>query len=85
MPTLPELLKTTVDLQGSDLHLSIGSAPQVRVLAVSPGVVHTRLSAKWMFTRRLENGIKYDGKISEVELDCRMMRQHSFISSMRTM
>jgi len=31
MPTLPELLKTTVDLQGSDLHLSIGSAPQVRV------------------------------------------------------
>ena len=31
MPTLPELLKTTVELQGSDLHLSIGSAPQVRV------------------------------------------------------
>jgi twitching motility protein PilT len=31
MPTLPELLKTTVDLEGSDLHLSIGSPPQVRV------------------------------------------------------
>jgi twitching motility protein PilT len=31
MPTLPELLKMTVDLQGSDLHLSIGSPPQVRV------------------------------------------------------
>jgi twitching motility protein PilT len=31
MPTLPELLKQTVELQGSDLHLSIGSPPQVRV------------------------------------------------------
>ena len=31
MPTLPELLKTTVELQGSDLHLSINSPPQVRV------------------------------------------------------
>jgi len=31
MPTLPELLKTTVDLEASDLHLSIGSPPQVRV------------------------------------------------------
>jgi twitching motility protein PilT len=31
MPTLPELLKTTVDIQGSDLHLSIGTPPQVRV------------------------------------------------------
>jgi twitching motility protein PilT len=31
MPTLPELLKTTVELDGSDLHLSIGSPPQVRV------------------------------------------------------
>jgi twitching motility protein PilT len=31
MPTLPELLKTLVDLEGSDLHLSIASPPQVRV------------------------------------------------------
>lgn len=31
MPTLPELLKTTVDADGSDLHLSIGSPPQIRV------------------------------------------------------
>jgi twitching motility protein PilT len=31
MSTLPELLKTTVDMQGSDLHLSINSPPQVRV------------------------------------------------------
>ncbi|MGE0039872.1 MAG: type IV pilus twitching motility protein PilT [Vicinamibacterales bacterium] len=31
MPTLPELLKTTVDLGGSDLHLSINTPPQVRV------------------------------------------------------
>jgi twitching motility protein PilT len=31
MPTLPELLKMTVQLEGSDLHLSINSPPQVRV------------------------------------------------------
>ncbi len=31
MATLPDLLKQTVELQGSDLHLSIGSPPQVRV------------------------------------------------------
>jgi twitching motility protein PilT len=31
MATLPELLKTTVDLGGSDLHLSINTPPQVRV------------------------------------------------------
>ncbi len=30
-PTLVELLKMTVDLEGSDLHLSISSPPQVRV------------------------------------------------------
>jgi len=29
--TLPDLLKQTVELSGSDLHLSIGSPPQVRV------------------------------------------------------
>jgi len=29
--TLPELLKTTVDLGGSDLHLTTGTPPQVRV------------------------------------------------------
>ena len=31
MANLPELLKTTVELGGSDLHLSIGTPPQVRV------------------------------------------------------
>ncbi len=31
MPTLAELLKLTVELDGSDLHLSINSPPQVRV------------------------------------------------------
>jgi len=31
MATLPDLLKQTVELGGSDLHLSIGSPPQVRV------------------------------------------------------
>jgi twitching motility protein PilT len=30
-PTLPELLKSTVDLQGSDLHLAINTPPQIRV------------------------------------------------------
>jgi twitching motility protein PilT len=34
MSTLPELLKQTVDLNGSDLHLSIGCPPQVRVHGV---------------------------------------------------
>src|SRR5882672_2050500 len=29
--TLPELLKKTVEMQGSDLHLAIGTPPQVRV------------------------------------------------------
>ncbi len=31
MPTLPELLKTTVDLDASDLHITTDSPPQVRV------------------------------------------------------
>jgi twitching motility protein PilT len=31
MATLPELLKTTVELDGSDLHISTSSPPQVRV------------------------------------------------------
>ncbi len=31
MPTLPDLLKTTVDLGGSDLHLTTHTPPQVRV------------------------------------------------------
>jgi twitching motility protein PilT len=30
-PTLPELLKMTVDAEGSDLHLSINTPPQIRV------------------------------------------------------
>ena len=31
MPTLPDLLKTTVELGASDLHITTSSAPQVRV------------------------------------------------------
>jgi twitching motility protein PilT len=31
MPTLPELLKTMVDLEGSDLHITTNTPPQVRV------------------------------------------------------
>jgi twitching motility protein PilT len=30
-PTLPDLLKATVELEGSDLHLSINTPPQIRV------------------------------------------------------
>ncbi len=30
-PTLPELLKMTVDYEGSDLHLSINTPPQIRI------------------------------------------------------
>ena len=29
MATLPDLLKQMVEMQGSDLHLSIGSPPQI--------------------------------------------------------
>src|ERR1044071_4649314 len=31
MPSLPDLLKTVMELNGSDLHLSTNSPPQVRV------------------------------------------------------
>ena len=31
MATLPELLKTTVDMGGSDLHIATNTPPQVRV------------------------------------------------------
>src|SRR5438046_721746 len=31
MPTLPDLLKTTVEMNGSDLHIATDSPPQVRV------------------------------------------------------
>jgi len=31
MPTLPELLKTMVEMDGSDLHVTAGTPPQVRV------------------------------------------------------
>ncbi len=44
MATLPDLLKQTVDLQGSDLHLSIGSAPQVRVHGELRRLDHPELS-----------------------------------------
>jgi twitching motility protein PilT len=31
MPTLPDLLKTTVELGASDLHITTSSAPQIRI------------------------------------------------------
>ena len=44
MATLPELLKIVVDRDGSDLHISTSSPPQVRIhghlerLAMPPGI-----------------------------------------------
>ena len=44
MATLPDLLKQTVELQGSDLHLSIGSPPQVRVHGELQRLEHPELT-----------------------------------------
>jgi hypothetical protein len=51
---------------------SFDSSGTVRV---SPGVYRTRFRESWMFTRRLENGIKYTGAVREVEIDCRTLRE----------
>lgn len=58
---------------------SFDSAGTVRV---SPGVYRTRFREHWMFTRRLENGIKYSGEVRTVEIDCRGMRERrlSFVA-----
>ena len=45
MATLPELLKEMVEMQGSDLHLSIGSAPQTRVHGELTKMNHPELTA----------------------------------------
>ena len=45
MATLPDLLKQTVELSGSDLHLSIGSPPQVRVHGELRKLEHPELTA----------------------------------------
>jgi twitching motility protein PilT len=42
--TLPDLLKQTVELSGSDLHLSIGSPPQVRVHGELQRLAHPDLT-----------------------------------------
>ncbi len=44
MPTLPELLKTTVDLNGSDLHLTTATPPQVRVHGKLQRLEHPELT-----------------------------------------
>jgi twitching motility protein PilT len=44
MATLPDLLKQTVELSGSDLHLSIGSPPQVRVHGELQKLAHPELT-----------------------------------------
>jgi twitching motility protein PilT len=44
MATLPDLLKQTVELSGSDLHLSIGSPPQVRVHGELQRLAHPDLT-----------------------------------------
>jgi twitching motility protein PilT len=45
MPTLPELLKTTVELNGSDLHLTTATPPQVRVHGKLQRLEHPELTA----------------------------------------
>ena len=45
MATLPDLLKQMVELQGSDLHLSIGSVPQTRVHGEMMKMNHPELTA----------------------------------------
>jgi len=45
MATLPDLLKQTVEMSGSDLHLSIGSPPQVRVHGELQKLEHPDLTA----------------------------------------
>ncbi|MDP3717222.1 MAG: type IV pilus twitching motility protein PilT [Acidobacteriota bacterium] len=45
MATLPDLLKKTVEISGSDLHLSIGSPPQVRVHGELQKLDHPELTA----------------------------------------
>src|SRR6186713_2809474 len=44
MATLPDLLKTMVEMQGSDLHLSIGSPPQSRVHGELKRMTHPDLT-----------------------------------------
>ena len=44
MASLPDLLKQTVELSGSDLHLSIGSPPQVRVHGDLQKLAHSELT-----------------------------------------
>jgi twitching motility protein PilT len=45
MATLPDLLKQMVEMQGSDLHLSIGSPPQTRVHGELERMPHPELTA----------------------------------------
>ena len=44
MATLPDLLKQMVEMQGSDLHLSIGSPPQSRVHGELSAMNHPELT-----------------------------------------
>jgi len=45
MPTLPELLKLTVELQGSDLHITTSSPPVVRINGELRGLSSPPLNA----------------------------------------
>ena len=71
MATLPDLLKATVDLGASDLHVTIGSAPQVRVdgalrpLDLAPlGAAETKQLAYSVLTdaqkKRFEESLELD-------------------------
>ncbi len=72
MPTLPELLKTTVDLGGSDLHLSTRIPPVVRVHGELRPLDHPELSPAE--TKQLVYSVLTDAQKKRfeetLELDC---------------
>jgi twitching motility protein PilT len=61
MATLPELLKTTVEMEGSDLHIATATPPQVRVhghLQRLPGAEMTPAETKQLVYSVLTDGQK---------------------------
>ena len=72
MPTLEDLLRTTAELDGSDLHVTAGSSPQVRVQGELRALDLPRLGAD--DTRELAYSALSDGQRRRFEdtreLDC---------------
>ena len=72
MPTLADLLRSTVELEGSDLHITTNSAPQVRVDGELRALDLPRLGPA--DTRQLVYSVLSDGQRKRfeetLELDC---------------